>query len=170
LQLVTKEAVQTAEQTALRDAINEALAQNLRRLDELGDGAALQDSEKNLGRAPGRKTLASNLGGDKTISGWTPKDGFVQATDEVMEKAEEIGHELRSHPFDRGVDGRYFASHAEKQAALTSRNIAVSKIMCADCQEYFRRLAIYSGDEYTVLDPKALRVFNPDGTVSFTPR
>ena len=106
------------------------------------------------------------------MSGWTEKEGFVQKTDEVMQKASEIGHELKGNKLlDQGVEGRYNASHAEKQLSIVSdQPIAVSKPMCADCQAYFKALAQSSGKPYTVADPNVVRVFAPDGTVGETPR
>jgi hypothetical protein len=109
----------------------------------------LADSREALARAeqaraglPGsdefaRKAVAAD--GEPTLSGWKqPRpDGFTHATPEaVRDYAQRIGHDLaRNRAFDQsrrlgsdGWPGRYQASHAEKQQALTAPDhpIAVS--------------------------------------------
>jgi hypothetical protein len=85
-----------------------------------------------------------------------------------MEKAAEIGHELKPNTYlDQGVPGRYNASHAEKQLSIVSDGpIAVSRSMCPDCQGYFQKLAGSTGKSYTVGDPDVIREFRPDGTIA----
>ncbi|RMN12699.1 Rhs protein [Pseudomonas savastanoi pv. glycinea] len=89
------------------------------------------------------------------------------SAEQVKAKSEEIGHEVKSHPYDRDYKGQYFSSHAEKQMSIASPNhpLGVSKPMCTDCQGYFSQLAKYSKVEQTVADPKAIRIFKTDGSV-----
>ncbi|RMU25044.1 PAAR domain-containing protein [Pseudomonas savastanoi] len=114
------------------------------------------------------KTVSSN--DKKTLSGWGNKkpEGYERiSAEQVKAKSEEIGHEVKSHPYDRGYKGQYFSSHAEKQMSIASPNhpLGVSKPMCTDCQGYFSQLAKYSKVEQTVADPKAIRIFKTDGSV-----
>jgi hypothetical protein len=158
------------------------------KLEAVGDVQRLADSREALARAdqararlPGsdefaRKAVAAD--GEPTLSGWKqPRpDGFTHATPEaVREYAQRIGHDLApNRAFDQsrrlGLDGwpgRYQASHAEKQQALTAPDhpIAVTKPMCADCQEFFRRHAIHTGRPQVVTDPDGTRLFHPDGRI-----
>jgi uncharacterized Zn-binding protein involved in type VI secretion len=114
------------------------------------------------------KTVSSN--DKKTLSGWGNKkpEGYERiSAEQVKAKSEEIGHEVKSHPYDRDYKGQYFSSHAEKQMSIASPNhpLGVSKPMCTDCQGYFSQLAKYSKVEQTVADPKAIRIFKADGSV-----
>ena len=104
------------------------------------------------------------------MSGWKlPRpDGFTHATPEaIRDHARRIGHDLtpnrardQSSRLD-GWPGKYQASHAEKQQALTAPDhpIAVTKPMCPDCREFFRRHAIDSGHPQVVTDPDGRRLF-----------
>jgi uncharacterized Zn-binding protein involved in type VI secretion len=114
------------------------------------------------------KTVSSN--DKKPFSGWGNKkpEGYEKVSaEEVKAKSEQIGHEIKFHPYDRDYKGQYFSSHAEKQMSLVSPDhpIGVSKPMCNDCQGYFSKLAQFNKIEQTVADPKAIRIFKPDGTV-----
>lgn len=114
------------------------------------------------------KTVSSNE--KKTLSGWGSKkpDGYERVfAEQVKAKSQEIGHELKSHPYDRDYAGQYFSSHAEKQMSILSPNhpIGVSKPMCVDCKGYFSKLAQFNNADQIVADPKAIRVFRSDGTV-----
>ncbi|BBN63147.1 MULTISPECIES: PAAR domain-containing protein [Pseudomonas] len=114
------------------------------------------------------KTVSSN--DKKTLSGWgnkKPESYEKISAEQVKTKSEEIGHEVKSHPYDRDYKGQYFSSHAEKQMSIASPNhpLGVSKPMCTDCQGYFSQLAKYSKVEQIVADPKAIRIFKTDGTV-----
>jgi hypothetical protein len=124
-----------------------------------------------IGKVPTGKTVAGIEDGTKSLSGWTPKKGFVQATDEVMVKAEQIGHDIRNHKLlDQGTPGRYNASHAEKQLSIfTDEPIRVSQKMCSDCQPYFLALAKAENKIRIVADPDAIRVFYPNGEVKLLP-
>lgn len=119
------------------------------------------------------KTVSSN--DKKTLSGWGNKkpEGYERiSAEQVKAKSEEIGHEVKSHPYDRDYKGQYFSSHAEKQMSIASPNhpLGVSKPMCTDCQGYFSQLAKYSKVEQTVADPKAIRIFKTDGSVEIIMR
>lgn len=80
-----------------------------------------------------------------------------------------IGHDLPPHRlFDQGVPGRYNASHAEKQAFVADpsvSSVSVTKNMCSDCQNFFRKAAVQQGRDLSVTDPTMTRTFRPDGTV-----
>ena len=84
-----------------------------------------------------------------------------------MQRAREMGYQLRIDLFDRGVPGRYDASHAETQAYEVAPNqpIGVSKVMCPNCRSYFRYLAQYVKKLQVVSDPDVTRVFFSDGRV-----
>ena len=156
------------------------------RLEEVGNLQRLADSRAALTRAeqakaglPRTKAFADKAAaadGEPTLSGWKlPRPGgFTHATPEaVRDHAQRIGHDLTpnrardqsSRP--DGWPGRYQASHAEKQQALTAPDhpIAVSKPMCPDCQEFFRRQAIHTGRPQIVTDPDGTRLFHPDGRI-----
>jgi hypothetical protein len=158
------------------------------KLQAVRDVQRLADSREALARAeqaraglPGsdefaRKAVAAD--GEPTLSGWKqPRpDGFTHATPEsVRDYAQRIGHDLApNRAFDQsrrmgsdGWPGRYQASHAEKQQALTAPDhpIAVTKPMCPDCVEFFHRHAIHTGRPQIVTDPDGTRLFHPDGRI-----
>ncbi|MGB0384248.1 MAG: hypothetical protein ACPGWR_05420 [Ardenticatenaceae bacterium] len=114
----------------------------------------------------GKKTVAQ-VAQQYTISGWASRRGYVQKTNEVMQRTREMGYQLQINLFDRGVPGRYDASHAEKQAYEVAPNqpIGVSKVMCPNCRSYFRYLAQYVQKAQVVTDPDVTRVFFSDGAV-----
>ena len=125
------------------------------------------------------KTVAAD--GQQAMSGWEqPRPpGLAYATPaEVRALADRIGHEFPGHIGDQlnrpdGWRGKYHASHAEKQLAVRSPGdpIAVfDKLMCFDCQKFFRRLAQYDGMTHVVTDRSVTRVFLPDGQVVEIPR
>lgn len=127
-----------------------------------------QRIQQSLLDPPTKKTIAGIESGDRTISGWKQQQGYVQATDIVMAKCKEIGHQLKpAGPLDKGVLRRYNASHAEKQISVLhpAQAIGVSSEMCADCQDYFKALVCHTGNIQVVADPKVVRIFRPDGTV-----
>ena len=141
----------------------------------MDEGAAIRSAQaarSRLGTPPRNKTVAATESGIRTLSGWKPEPGYSQTTTQVMEYSQEIEHRLtHAGPLDKGVPGRYNASHAEKQLSVASPNtpIAVSSEMCLDCQEYFKTLARYTGKRQVVADPKVTRIFRPDGTVDSQP-
>ena len=121
-----------------------------------------------------KKTVASN-GETNTLSGWKKQEQDSDFTnvspEDVMDKAQEIGHQLRnSGGADQGIPGQYYASHAEKKLAILSDEpIGVSMPMCDECQQYFSKLAVEDNRTIYVADPEQVRVFNPDGSVTTHP-
>ncbi len=127
-----------------------------------------QDIQRSLDNPLSKKTIAGVERGERTISGWKQQPGYIQATDLVMARCEEIGYSLRSAgPLDKGVQGRYNASHAEKQISVIhpDQPIGVSSEMCLDCQEYFKALVRHTGNIQVIADPKTVRIFRLDGSV-----
>ena len=131
-------------------------------------------AEHDINTYPPEKTAAAVEGGPCALSGWDHgKEGFVQATEEVRMRSQQIGHELKPHKlFDDGVPGRFNACHAEKQMSVVApdKPIAVSSPMCSDCQSYFRATARYTDKSQVVADPDKTRIFYPDGRVVELPR
>jgi RHS repeat-associated protein len=137
-------------------------------------------AEANIGTVPTRGAVAATGSGVRTLSGWTPKNGFVnsrRATDEVMKVSQEMGYTHPAHAYDQNVPGQFYASHAEKQLAVTRPGelIAVSKDMCestgrGDCITWFRRFAQHRQQTQVVVDRHMIRVFWPDGTVTEIPK
>ncbi|WP_449701838.1 hypothetical protein [Actinomyces israelii] len=99
------------------------------------------------------KDKATSSDHNQTPSGWSenkrPKTGFQKPNvDEVLAKQEEIGHPVkRAGASDHGVDGQYYASHAERQESITAKEpaIGVAKELCDDCPGCFSRLAQHEG-------------------------
>ena len=120
---------------------------------------------------PNRKTVASD-GDTNTLSGWKDlgdNNDFTRVSpQEVINKSQEIGHDLRSAGAnDQGVAGQYNASHAEKQLSIISDNpIGISQPMCTDCQNYFTQLSVAENRTIVTADPNTVRIFNPDSSVS----
>jgi hypothetical protein len=169
-----------------------AVSRSLKGADAAGDLARNAERLSDGGRAferaqsahdalpPGvarRKTSASN--GDPTLSGWQQphRDGYTGAAPEdVRQLSDEIGHQLSPHLHDQlnrpdGFPGKYHASHAEKQQALTSpgSDIAVTRPMCPDCVDFHRKLAEHTGRPQVVTDPNSTRLFLPGGDVVESP-
>jgi hypothetical protein len=157
-----------------------ATAEAVRNVQRLADSReALARAQQATARLPSTRAVsekAAAADGKPTLSGWKqPRpDGFTHATPEaVREYAQRIGHTLRREGANDqawrpdGWPGRYQASHAEKQQALTAPNhpIAVTKPMCPDCIEFFRRHAIHTGQPQVVTDPDGTRLFHPDGRI-----
>ena len=126
---------------------------------------------------PPKKTVSSN--GDKTVSGWSDRPrGYADVTpEEVAEYSKKIGHELKAagaqdQVHRGGFPGKYFSSHAEKKMAVHSPNepIGVSKPMCKDCKEFFKKHAQYQGQDQAVGDTVVTRIFHADGTVTKIPK
>jgi hypothetical protein len=109
-------------------------------------------------------------GFERTVSAWSkPPGGYDQATTaDVRALCEEIGHELGINlRKDQGVDGEYYASHAEKQMALVNPDapIGVNKdYVCGDCKTFFQALAISRGHTQIIADSQRTHVFFSDGT------
>jgi hypothetical protein len=90
-----------------------------------------------------------------------------------MQLSEKMDYSPKPGGFlDKGVKGRHFSSHAEKQLAAMKPGepIAVSRAMCDDCIPWFQKLAQYRKQTEVVADPKWVGVFRPDGTIVEIPR
>ncbi len=150
-------------------AIPGATRLNLNNLDEavVEQVSAARMAQKNASAISAGKKTVAQVAQQYTISGWTSKRGYIQKTNEVMQRTREIGYQLPIALFDRGVAGRYHASHAETQAYEVAPNepIGVSKVMCPNCRSYFRYLAQYAKKVQVVTDPDMTRVFFSDGRV-----
>lgn len=107
----------------------------------------------------------------KALSGWGADrpPGFQEPNvEDVLAKQKKIGHDVKkSGANDHGVDGRYYASHAERQLSLTAKEpqIGVPKAMCPDRQGYFAKLAQHEGRDWRLTDPDGTWIFRADGTV-----
>jgi hypothetical protein len=107
----------------------------------------------------GLERLGPKLERSATSSGWPSPGRRSPAPNRAFDQSRRLGSD--------GWPGRYQASHAEKQQALTAPDhpIAVTKPMCADCQGFFRRQAIHTGRPQIVTDPDGTRLFHPDGRI-----
>ena len=128
------------------------------------------------------KTVASSSVGDN-ISGWSTNkftkemlstyDRSITA-DAVMKEGTIIGHDFVSAGgLDHGVDGRYHASHSEKQNALLSLAqsngarivpIGISSPMCPDCISFFRNESVARNQSIYIVDPDGVHIFRTDGS------
>jgi len=125
-----------------------------------------------IGRIPKQgKTVAAVDDGRRTLSGWAVVPGFEQATDKVLTRADDMNYLFRPHGRDGDIPGRYYASYAEPQMAEVApdKPMAVSWLMCGECQDYFSALAQHTGVPKTIADPMDTRVFYPDGRVEEFP-
>ena len=152
--------------------------------------ARLAQAETGVGtrrfRGYGDKCVAQ-AGGAGALSGADIIAPFEQRTLEVLRHGRAIGHAFAPLPewdvqvggvlnarlraqqqAQEPVVGAFYASHAEKQAAIArpNRPIGVSLPMCPDCRAYFRRVAGSSGRVQVVADPDMVRVFHPDGRIT----
>jgi hypothetical protein len=96
-------------------------------------------------------------GSTRTLSGWGPApEGFSRATpQDVLAFQNQIDFPVRrAGALDQGTPGQYYASHAERQAAVLEPNtpITVSSRICVDCEAFFSHLAEYTGVEQQVTD------------------
>ncbi len=67
---------------------------------------------------------------------------------------------------DNGVEGSFFACHAEKQLSLlTSEPIGISRDMCNDCIAYFQKHSTATQKLLVATDPKVTRIFFPSGKI-----
>lgn len=82
---------------------------------------------------------------------------------DVAAKRTEMGMPIRKHNMDLGEPGRYFNSHAEKQAEIVNPGglHKVSREMCDDCVDFFSRIANHDKQVKRVADPNGLN--NLDG-------
>ena len=92
--------------------------------------------------------------------------------DQVLKAGFEAGHDfLESVGKNINNPLRYNASHAEEQLAVLEPGepIGVSRVICDNCQAFFRRRAMLTGSRYVVADPSQTLVFYSDGTVGVIP-
>lgn len=117
----------------------------------------------------------SGAGQTTSMSGWAqPRPQGISSVDpqQIIALEQQMGHPLKNGgAFDQGTLGKYYASHAERQAEYLNPGtpIRVDKPMCNDCQSYFQALAQHRGQPILVSDPDTHRIFNPDGTVDSQP-
>jgi hypothetical protein len=98
-------------------------------------------------------------------SAGTSASGTAQGAHETADTEGE-GHAGEGHAGEgHAGEGQYYAGHAEKKQIVARPNtpVGVSRPMCADCMNFFRREAAFRGKEQVVSDPEATRVFDPDG-------
>jgi hypothetical protein len=121
-----------------------------------------------------KKTVAT-VGKFQTLSGWGPKPSTAFSSVDpldILKYSEQIGHPIkRQGALDHGVPGQFYASHAERQAALLNSGIIeVHPLpMCPDCVAWFRRHATFTKKQYVVRDPQNINIFYPDGSLKQTP-
>ena len=163
-----KEATQATEQAAARTE-----AQRVAESQAAHTRAVGRAKEVNRRRRYEHKTVSSDnvSGSNDALSGWSQErrpDGFQSPNvDDVFKVSEEMEHPRVPHRNDMGTKGRYFMSHAERQKALTAKypEIGVSRHMCSDCTDWFRRFAQYQKRDWCVTDPEGTWIFKTDGTV-----
>ena len=163
-----KEATQATEQAAARTE-----AQRVAESQAAHTRAVGRAKEVNRRRRYVHKTVSSDnvAGSNDALSGWSQgrrPDGFQSPNvDDVFKVSEEMEHPRVPHHNDMGTKGRYFMSHAERQKALTAKcpEIGVSRPMCSDCTDWFRRFAQYQKRDWCVTAPEGTWIFKTDGTV-----
>jgi hypothetical protein len=119
-----------------------------------------------LGRPLQVKTKAGAGEGEVVRSGFGKRGGGPARTQKVLAVGNEIGHTFEQNAsLDAGVPGQAAASHAEKLAAIENpgRPLAVDRDMCADCFEFFRRLAVARKTTLVIHEPNTTWIFRPDG-------
>jgi hypothetical protein len=125
-----------------------------------------------LGEVPEGKTVAGTPSGVRTLSGYGAP-GYTSAVRGVMAQSYAMGHTLRSAGGrDFGYPGVYYASHAERQAAVVTirEPITVSRPMCSDCIRWFRDFARSNQDKSVVIAPNQINIFTPNGAHWIAPR
>jgi hypothetical protein len=151
---------------ALHDAIGKSDFTTLGRIEPPVLAADLQArlpaslQGKTVSTAEGSRTMSGFLEKPTGYSGVSPAD--------VLSYTREIGAPVRrAGAFDRGTPGQYFASHAERQAAMLEpgKPIDVSSPMCDDCIVWMQKHAARIQRPQPVTDPNVTRVFNSDGTI-----
>ena len=163
-----KEATQATEQAAARTE-----AQRVAESQAAHTRAVGRAKEVNRRRRYVHKTVSSDnvAGSNDALSGWSQgrrPDGFQSPNvDDVFKVSEEMEHPRVPHHNDMGTKGRCFMSHAERQKALTAKypEIGVSRPMCSDCTDWFRRFSQYQKRDWCVTDPEGTWIFKTDGTV-----
>lgn len=116
--------------------------------------------------------IASN--GKVTLSGYGEKAKSAKefthvSLDTMFDYCKKIGHELPPKTpscFDNGIEGSFYACHAEKQLSLlTDKPIGITKDMCDNCIEYFSKHAIHTKQVKITTDPTKTRIFFPNGVI-----
>jgi RHS repeat-associated protein len=125
----------------------------------------------------GSKTRGMGEDRTRVESGWGRKDPpLQQGTNNAFELAREIGYTFPTHEkYDRGVPGRFYASHAEPQMAGLNRNQTVfvqsnSGGMCEACPSFFKALATFTTQERIVIDPTGIYIFKTNGEIKYFTR
>ena len=120
-----------------------------------------------------QKTVAAGAAPDATPkmsgSAHLAAQGEEAKIAQIEQHAKEIGHTLAPHVHDTaGKPGSYHAVHAEKQAIVEHPNtpVAVTREMCPDCVNFFKREAAFQKHNQVVTDPAATRVFEPSGAIT----
>lgn len=155
---------EAAEQAARRSHQELVAASHTAQRRAVTEKAALPRVKRNEARAV-------SADGAPSLSGWKspqPPHFYPHNVEEVLERTDEIGYPRRKSFMDHGTEGKYFASHTERQQALHAPRpaIGVSKELCEDCPGWFRRLAQHQGRTWYVTDPQGTWVFEADGTVT----
>jgi RHS repeat-associated protein len=125
----------------------------------------------------GKKKCIGNTDNVQTMSGWSdrppPPPGTTRVPpQDILDLMDEIGHPISPNSsLDNGVPGQSAASHAERQAAVLDPGapIRVDIPQCADCQEFFGRLAFHHQQTLVVTGPDGTRTYLPDGSMLFDP-
>ena len=117
-----------------------------------------------------RKTYAATKTGKVVPSGSGEEFDPEGLTGKVLETGKKIDHKFekaKDNVSDQGVEGRAAASHGEKKfhAKYPDEPIAVTREMCGDCVEYFKKVARHEGRSITVYEPGLTVTFRPDGSV-----
>jgi filamentous hemagglutinin len=132
------------------------------------------DIHAQLPKASDHKTVAT-VGKFQTLSEWSPKrsEAFTSVDPlDILRYSEKIGHPIkRNGKLDHGVPGQFYASHAERQAALLNSGLIEihPHPMCPDCVAWFQRHAAFTKKQWVVRDPKNINVFYPDGSLKQIP-
>ena len=167
---------------AMREGI-EAQEQAVRRAGDAFHNELVLESRDAYQRAVQRHTTISRVKRDRqravssdgvhTLSGWgldRRPGGFQDPNvDEVLRVTDDMDYPRTvKDDWDHGEPGRYYASHAERQEALTAERpaIGVSKKLCEDCPGWFRHFAQYRGRTWYVTDPDGTWAFYTDGSVT----
>jgi RHS repeat-associated protein len=128
-----------------------------------------------LGLDPCKAATGQGANQTTTQSGWAqPRPPGISSVQpqQIINLENQMGHPLKNGgAFDQGTLGKYYASHAERQAEFLNpgQTVRVDKPMCTDCQGYFQAVAQHRGHDITVHDPVMSRIFGADGSVNETP-
>jgi hypothetical protein len=121
------------------------------------------------------KTAATpDEGATFTLSGWSSRisRAFTRVSTNVTAGLRNMfGMAAKGSGNDLGVNGRYFDSHAERQAyALNPGSpIIVTRDPCAECQQFFSYASVYNQESYVISSPSGRWAFHPTGDMEFIP-